>query len=139
MDSLGEGRYCGTLAFTRLAQWTAGTNGVPRYRRMQVCRCSLLLQATGTTLFVRTVQYRQHGAACAVGSKAGCQKKTNRANLNCAPCSVDTRLGRPAYHGRLSPAMREKMRELPSSLGLFPPQARPRRGFAHGAPLLLVA
>lgn len=54
------------------------------------------------------------GAACAVGKAGqGARKKTNRANLNCAPCGVDTRLGRPAYHGRLSPAMRENQSSRP--------------------------
>lgn len=70
-------------------------------------------------------------------SRTGCQKKTNRAKSElCAPCSVDTRLGRPAYHGRLSPAMRENQKSSPSlSLGLFPPQARPPAwARAWGAP-----
>lgn len=44
--------------------------------------------------------------ACAVGRVP--EKNKPRKSELCAPCSVDTRLVRPAYHGRLSPAMREK-------------------------------
>lgn len=61
-------------------------------------------------------------------------RKTNRANLNCAPCSVDTRLGRPAYHGRLSPAMREKTDRAPLPSRLIPTaSSTPAWAWAWGA------
>lgn len=72
-----EGRYCSTLAFPWLAHWTAGTNGVPRYHRMHAAGAA----AAGGGLHTNS-------------SMCGRPGKTNRANLNCAPCSVDTRLGR---------------------------------------------
>lgn len=91
----------------------------------------LLLQAAGTcsvcpycTAMVQHVRW----------AAAGCQKKTNRANLNCAPCSVDTRLGRPAYYGRLSPAMREKRERAPLLSRLIPTaSSTPAWAWAWGA------
>ena len=76
------------------------------------------------------------GAACAVGSRQGARKKQTAQNLNCAPCSVDTRLGRPAYHGRLSPAMREKRERESSHLSRLIPTASstPAWTRAWGAP-----
>lgn len=68
MDSLGEGRYCGTLAFTGLAQWTAGTRGVPRYHRMHVLQLSAF--AGDSVCTYCTVQTAWCG-----GQQAGCQKK----------------------------------------------------------------
>lgn len=99
------------------AKWTAGTSRctqVPSHACVLLLFCRLL----GPALFARTVQYGI-GAACAVGSRQGARKNKPRKSLNCAPCSVDTRLGRPAYHGRLSPAMREKRAESSPSLSAY--------------------
>lgn len=83
---------------------------------MCVCVCCCFCRLLGLALLARTVQ---SGCSMCGGQQQGARKKQTAQNLNCAPCSVDTRLGRPAYHGRLSPAMREKRAESSPSLSAY--------------------